>query len=249
MDRFPPLRTLAQSALQRVDPFTGFTVGVGVMVYLQHRKIQQLDQRILAQDQRILAQDQRILAQDQTILNLHMRISKYRWILFRFWAQLQNSASDTVQLRANLLSTNVRFIRAEGKVGQLEKRIVSLENFKEVNKPYVWKYAFVVAAHILREYLGTYEVTKLLEAETDVYLNLLRTKFSANSTKAQKTITNGFVRIMDLRHYVAHPPAARLEMRALGPLIRTLESFQRDPDVPKDMGLVINILSSKLLPR
>jgi hypothetical protein len=95
-------------------------------------------------------------------------------------------------------------------------------------------------------------------AKNDVYLNLLQANFSANSTKTQKKITEGPVKVlsvswkyllMDLQLDVAHPPAARFEMLALEQLICTLESFQGDADVPKDMGLVINILSSKLLPR
>jgi hypothetical protein len=233
MDGFPPLRTLAHSALQRVDPI--LTVGVGVLFYLQYRKNQQLDQRILAQDQTILAQG-------IEILNLKRSISKLRWMLLCFMAKSRNSASDAMQLRLNLLSTNVRLIQAE-------KRIVSLEDFKMANKPHVWSYAFTVSAHILRVYLGTYDLQKLLDARDDVYINLLQDKFSANNTVAEKKITEGLIRIISLRHDVAHPPPARLEMRALGPLIRTLETFQGEADVPKDIGLVINILSSKLLPR
>jgi hypothetical protein len=126
MDRFPPVRTLAHSALQRVDSFTGLIVGVGVLVYLQYRKNQQLDQRILAQDQRILAQG-------IEILNIKRRISKLRRMLLRFMAETQSSASDAMQLRLNLLSTNVRLIQAE-------KRILSLEDFKMVNKPHIWSY-------------------------------------------------------------------------------------------------------------
>jgi hypothetical protein len=122
MDGFPPLR---HSALQPL-----LTVGAGVLFYLQYRKNQQLDQRILAQDQRILAQDQKILAQDQKILAHGRCISKLRWMLLRFMAKSRNSASDAMKLRLNLLSTNVRLIQAE-------KRIVSLEDFKMANKPHV----------------------------------------------------------------------------------------------------------------
>ena len=106
--------------------------------------------------------------------------------------------------------------------------------------------------------MGTYELQRLLEAENDVYLNPLRATSSADSAKAQQKITDGLVRIMDFRHDAAHPPAARLEMRALGPPIRTLATFRGDALAVHelgdheldDMGLaMINILSSKLLPR
>ncbi len=45
-----PVWSLFYSALQRVDLFTGLTVGVEVIFYLQFRKTQELDQRILALD-------------------------------------------------------------------------------------------------------------------------------------------------------------------------------------------------------
>jgi hypothetical protein len=239
MERILP-RSLFYSALQRVDPFT--TVGVGAIFYFLFRKIQ-------AQEWKIQELDQRILAQGKEILKLNERISKFRWVLIRFWARAQIFSADAAVLRAKLLSTFVQLGRAQSKLDQLEKRIIPLEDFKKLNKFYVWNYAFVVATHILRECLGTYELQKLLAAKNEVYLNLLRAKFSANIPKTQQKITDQLVRIMDVRHDVAHPPAASLEMRALGPLIRTLETLQDDADVPKDMGLVIHILCSKLLPR
>ena len=112
-------------------------------------------------------------------------------------------------------------------------------------------YAFTVSAHILRVHLGTYDLQKLLDNEDGVYMKLLHDNFSANNAGAKKKITEGLIRIMGLRHDVAHPPPAMLEMRALRPLIRTLDTFQGEVDVPKDIGLVISILSSssKLLPR
>ena len=134
----PIIRNSAQQRVESVDPLTGLIVGVGVVsglivgvgvvCYLQFRKL----------DQKIMALDTKTLNQGNEILRLNNRIIRIRWVLLRFGAQAQYFAADAAGLRGKLLSAFVRFGRAEVKLNQLEKRIVTLEDFKQVNKVYVW---------------------------------------------------------------------------------------------------------------
>jgi hypothetical protein len=61
------------------------------------------------------------------------RLRSNIWFIGQILLEMDKfSASDAVRLRVDLLYTNVRLIQTAGKVDQLEKRIIKLENFKKV---------------------------------------------------------------------------------------------------------------------